>query len=78
MISLVRPVLVLFSLLTVLTGLAYPLLVTGIGRWAFPHQTSGSLVMSGGVIVGSSSDRAIIPRSQVFLGASVGHVPHAQ
>jgi len=52
--SLLRPALVLFALLTVLTGLAYPLLVTGIGRALFPDKVSGSLVMRGGTAVGSS------------------------
>jgi len=51
---LLRPLLVLFAVLTLLTGLAYPLLVTGIGRVIFPAQVSGSLVMRGGTAVGSS------------------------
>src|SRR6195256_78257 len=49
-----RPLLVLFVLLTVLTGLVYPLVVTGIGKLVFPNQTSGSLVMRDGKAVGSS------------------------
>lgn len=51
---MLRPLLVLFGLLTGLTGLAYPLLVTGIGRAFFPGQASGSLVMRDGRAVGSS------------------------
>lgn len=54
MSGMFRPLLVLFGLLTVLTGVIYPLAVTGIGRLAFPHQTSGSLVMRNGRVVGSS------------------------
>jgi len=38
----------------VLTGIAYPLLVTGIAQLAFPHQANGSLVESGGKTVGST------------------------
>ena len=38
---------------TVLTGVAYPLVVIGISRVAFPHQTNGSLVMRGDKIIGS-------------------------
>jgi potassium-transporting ATPase KdpC subunit len=52
--QVLRPMLVLFAFLTLLTGLAYPLLVTGIGWVVFPHQTSGSLVMRDGRAVGSS------------------------
>jgi potassium-transporting ATPase KdpC subunit len=52
--SLIRPLLVLFALLTLLTGLAYPLAVTVAGRVLFPNQASGSLVMRGGTVVGSS------------------------
>ena len=54
MSAMLRPLLVLFILLTVLTGVAYPLIVTGIGRTVFPNQVSGSLVMRDGKAVGSS------------------------
>jgi len=49
-----RPLLVLFALLTLMTGLIYPLVVTGIGRTLFPNRASGSLVMRDGSPVGSS------------------------
>src|ERR1700689_4604403 len=51
---MLRPLLVLFVVLTVLTGLVYPLVVTGIGRAGFTDQVSGSLVMRDGKVVGSS------------------------
>jgi potassium-transporting ATPase KdpC subunit len=54
MVAMFRPVLTLFVLLSVLTGLAYPLLATGIGRVLFPGQVSGSLVLRDGTAVGSS------------------------
>lgn len=54
MTSLIRPALVLFLLLTGITGLAYPLLVTGLAQAAFPDQAGGSLVMRQGQAVGSS------------------------
>ena len=54
MSAMLRPVLVLFVLLTVLTGVVYPLVVTGIGKAVFPDQVSGSLVMRDGKAVGSS------------------------
>jgi potassium-transporting ATPase KdpC subunit len=52
--QVLRPLLVLFALLMLLTGVAYPLLVTGVGRVFFWHQASGSLVMRDGKPVGSS------------------------
>lgn len=54
MTTLLRPLLVLFVLLTVLTGVAYPLLVSGIGWAVFPKQVSGSLIVRDGRTVGSS------------------------
>jgi potassium-transporting ATPase KdpC subunit len=53
MSPMLRPLLVLFGLLTFMTGIIYPLAVTGIGRLAFPRQVSGSLVMRDGKAVGS-------------------------
>jgi K+-transporting ATPase ATPase C chain len=54
MSALWRPILVLFALLSALTGIVYPLVVTGIGTLAFPDQVSGSLLMRGRTVVGSS------------------------
>lgn len=50
----VRAALVLFLLLTVLTGIAYPLLVTGLAQLVFPGRAAGSLVMRDGHAVGSA------------------------
>ncbi len=52
--SILRPALVMFAVLTALTGIAYPLLVTGIGQAAFPEQAAGSLILRDGKPVGSS------------------------
>jgi len=52
--STVRPALVLFVALTVLTGIVYPLVVTGIGQGAFSHQASGSLILRDGQPIGST------------------------
>jgi potassium-transporting ATPase KdpC subunit len=49
-----RPLLVLFCLLTVLTGIIYPVAVTAIGKLAFARQASGSLVARANQVVGSS------------------------
>jgi K+-transporting ATPase ATPase C chain len=49
-----RPALVLFLLLSVLTGLLYPLVVTGLAQLLFPSQAEGSLIRgSGGQLLGS-------------------------
>jgi K+-transporting ATPase ATPase C chain len=53
--TLIRPAVVLFVLLSVLTGLVYPLLVTGLAKAAFPAQASGSLLRNrDGQVIGSS------------------------
>ena len=48
-----RPLLTLFLALSLLTGLAYPLLVTALGQALFPAQAAGSLVLQDGKPVGS-------------------------
>jgi len=48
------PALRMLVMLTVLTGVAYPLLVTGVAQLVFPRQANGSLVESGGKTVGST------------------------
>ncbi|BBO59858.1 potassium-transporting ATPase subunit KdpC [Mycoavidus sp. B2-EB] len=51
--NLFRPLFVLFAALTVLTGVLYPAVVTGLGRLAFPSQVEGSLLYRDGKVVGS-------------------------
>ncbi len=51
---LIRPALVLFAALTLVTGLAYPLVVTVVAHAAFPFQASGSLIQRDGKTVGSA------------------------
>jgi K+-transporting ATPase ATPase C chain len=48
-----RPALTSFLALSLLTGLAYPMLVTGLARLLFPHQAAGSLLQDGGRVIGS-------------------------
>jgi len=52
--KILRPALVLFVALTVVTGVAYPLAVTGIASAVFPSQAAGSLIEAGGKTVGSA------------------------
>jgi len=51
--GLLRPAIALFVLLSLITGLAYPLLVTGIAQGIFPDAANGSLMRRDGQIVGS-------------------------
>jgi K+-transporting ATPase ATPase C chain len=52
--SEIRPALLLLLVMTVLTGLVYPLAITGIAQVAFPRQANGSLIVRDGRVVGSS------------------------
>jgi K+-transporting ATPase ATPase C chain len=54
MFAQLRPALVLLAALTLVTGVAYPLLITGIAQAAFPRQATGSLIVKDGKPVGSS------------------------
>jgi K+-transporting ATPase ATPase C chain len=53
MTSLIRPAVVLLLLMTLLTGVAYPLVVTGVAQVIFPSQANGSLIIKDGKAVGS-------------------------
>jgi K+-transporting ATPase ATPase C chain len=50
----IRPALVLLIVLSVLTGLVYPVVVTGIAQLVFPRQANGSLIVRDGKVVGSA------------------------
>lgn len=54
MLSQLRPALVSLALFTLLTGFAYPLVITGAAQAAFPEQANGSLLRRDGRDVGSS------------------------
>jgi K+-transporting ATPase ATPase C chain len=52
--KILRPALTLFLLLTLITGIAYPLLVTAISKATMPEQAAGSVIMKDGKAVGST------------------------
>src|SRR5215472_17868306 len=52
-LATLRPALVLFLLLTVLTGFLYPLVITGLAQLLFPARAAGSIVTREGHAVGS-------------------------
>jgi K+-transporting ATPase ATPase C chain len=52
--AVLRPALLLLLVMTVLTGVVYPLAVTGIAQLVFPSQAAGSLIRRGGPAIGSS------------------------
>jgi len=54
MLAQLRPAFMMLAILTLVTGVAYPLLVTGIAQAIFPSQAQGSLIVKDGKVVGSA------------------------
>lgn len=68
MLSLLRPALVLTGVMTVVTGLAYPLAVTGLAETLFPRQAGGSLIHDNGTVIGSDLIGQTFNRPGYFQG----------
>jgi K+-transporting ATPase ATPase C chain len=54
MVALIRTAILMVVVLTVITGIAYPLAMTGISQVIFPDKADGSLITKNGVVIGSS------------------------
>ncbi len=68
MFSQFKPALILLALLTILTGIIYPLAVTAGAQVIFPHQANGSLIVQDGQTVGSELIGQSFADSKYFWG----------
>jgi potassium-transporting ATPase KdpC subunit len=75
--TLIRPALSLFILLTAITGLVYPLAVTGIAKVVFPDQAAGSLIVKEGKPLGSSLIGQSFSDPKYFWGRPSATAPMA-
>src|ERR1700748_766783 len=66
--NLFRPLIVIFAVLTALTGLAYPAVMTAVGQAAFNDQANGSILEQDGKVVGSKLIGQQFDAPQYFWG----------
>ncbi|WHZ19361.1 MAG: potassium-transporting ATPase C chain [Rhodanobacteraceae bacterium] len=77
MISLLRPAVVIFVLLSLITGIAYPLATFGIAQLAFPHQANGSLIVRDAHVIGSALIGQNFDAPKYFWGRPSATTPMA-
>lgn len=73
--TLIRPAVSLFVLLSVITGLLYPGVITGIAQLAFPREAGGSLIVTDGRVVGSALIGQNFAAPQYFWGRPSATAP---
>ena len=76
MVIEIRRALMLLLLFMLITGVAYPLMVTGLAQAIFPHQANGSLLMEKGRIIGSELIGQPFDDPKYFWGRPSSTVPH--
>ena len=67
----IKPAVVLFLLLTVLLGIVYPLVITGVAQVIFPVQSNGNILEHNGKVVGSALVGQPLHFGELFLGPPV-------
>jgi K+-transporting ATPase ATPase C chain len=74
-LRLIRPAASLLVLMTVLLGIAYPLVITGVAKVAFPRQAEGSLIYQGDKLIGSTLIGQSFSAPQYFWGRPSATTP---
>ena len=68
MLEQLRPAFLMLIVMTIITGLLYPLAITGVTTIAFPHQAAGSLTVKGGQVIGSELIGQTFAEARYFQG----------